>query len=209
MGLAFVFLTGCASIISGRHQAVTFTSNPDDAVVTIDGRQIGKTPITAQLERKGGAQVVTIGKDGYKTVTFQLQATINGWFFGNLLFGGLEGSSTDSSTGAINAYSQDMYNFSLTPIGASMLPEKTEIKTFVISNYKNLIEELSIRSREADPRAHQPAAADAPKPYLKSLFALMKVRQDQEQYFTQAIKKLADTIQDIVTFADQVANLAQ
>jgi PEGA domain len=208
-GLAFIFLTGCASIISGRHQAVTFTSNPDDAVVTIDGRQIGKTPITAQLERKGGAQVVTISKDGYKTATFQLHSTVNGWFFGNLIIGGLLGSSTDSSTGAINAYSQDMFNFSLTPIGDSMMPQKTEIKTYVIANYKNLIEELNIRPSEVDPKAHQTTVVETPKPYLKALFALMKVKQDQEEYFTQAIKKLADANQDIVVFADQVTNLAQ
>lgn len=191
MGTALLLFTGCASIISGRHQAVTFTSNPDDAVVTIDGKQIGKTPITAQLERKGGAQVVTLEKPGYKTVTFQLKATVNGWFFGNLIFGGLFGSSTDSSTGAMNAYSQDMFNFTLNPIGASTLPASTEVKTFVITNYKSITEELNTK----------------PNQYLKALFTLMKVKPEQEADYTQKIKALADENKDIVAFADKVAAL--
>ena len=207
-GFALVFFTGCASIISGQQQAVTFTSNPDEAVVTVDGRQIGKTPITAQLKRKGGTQVVTIEKPGFKTVAFDLKSTINGWFFGNIIIGGLLGSSTDSSSGAINAYSQDMYNFSLNPINTSIIPQKSEIKSFVATNYKNIIEELNTRPREIDTR-HNLAADNVPKPYLKSLFALMKVKPEQEVSFTQAIKALADTNTDIVTFADKVANLAQ
>jgi len=211
-GFAFAFLTGCASIISGRHQEVTFTSNPDNAVVTINGRQIGKTPITSQLERKWGAQVVTIEKDGYKTVTFQLKSSVNGWFFGNLILGGLLGSTTDSSTGAINAYSQDMYNFSLNPMGASIMPEKTEIKSFVITNYKNIIEELNIQPRVIDPKNKNTASltgVDIPKPYLKSLLSLLKVKQDQEDIVIKVIKDLSVANKDIVAFGDQVANLAQ
>ena len=188
----FVFLTGCASIISGRHQTVTFTSNPDDAVVTIDGKQLGKTPLTAQLDRKSGAQVVTLEKSGYKPVTFQLKATVNGWFFGNLIFGGLLGSSTDSSTGAINAYSQDMFNFTLNPIGASTLPPSAEVKAFVVTNYKTIIEELNSK----------------PDQYLKAVFTLMKVPADKEADFTQKVKKLAEENKDIVGFADKVAALA-
>jgi hypothetical protein len=191
MGVALVLFTGCASIISGRHQAVTFTSSPDNAVVTVDGKQIGKTPITAQLDRKGGAQIVTLEKPGYKIVTFQLKATVNGWFFGNLIFGGLFGSSTDSSTGAINAYSQDMFNFALTPLDASTPPPSTEVKTFVITNYKSITEELNTK----------------PDQYLKALFTLLKVKPEQEADFTQKIKTLADENKDIVGFADKVAAL--
>jgi hypothetical protein len=190
--LACVFLTGCASIISGRHEAVTFTSSPDDALVTIDGKQFGKTPITAQLERMSKPQVVTISKDGYKTETFQLKSTVNGWFFGNLIFGGLLGSSTDSSTGAINEYAQNMFNFALTPAGASTLPANSEIKKFVIENYKDIIEELNTK----------------PDSNLKALFVLMNIKPENQDNYIKQIKQLADENKDIVTFADKVAALA-
>ena len=192
-GLSVVFLTGCASIISGRQQQVTFTSNPDDAVVAIDGKQIGKTPITAQLDRKGTTQVVTIQKDGYKPTTFQLKSTVNPWFFGNLIFGGLCGSSTDSSTGAINAYSQDMFNVSLNPAGvSSTLPPATEVQSFIIVNYKNIIEELNGK----------------PDQYLKALLILLKVPAGQEADITGKIKNLATDNKDIVTFANKVSDLS-
>jgi len=193
MGSAMVMLTGCASIISGRHQSITFTSTPDDATVTVDGKPLGKTPLSYQMERKSKDQAVTLQKDGYKPVTFQLKSTVNGWFFGNLIFGGLFGMSTDSSTGALYAYSQDMYNFSLTPMDSSNLPPSSEVKTFVITNYKSIIEELNTK----------------PDQYLKGLFTLMKVKPEQEADYTQKIKTLADENKDIVGFAAKVAALAQ
>ena len=191
MGTALVLFTGCASIISGRHQAVTFKSSPDEATVSIDGRAIGKTPITTQVDRKSGAQVVTIEKQGYKTETIQLKSTVNGWLFGNFLLGGVFGSTTDSVTGAAYAYSQDQFFITLNPIGASTLPASTEVKTFVVTNYKSITEELNTK----------------PDQYMKALFALMKVKPEQEADYTQKIKALADENKDIVGFADKVAEL--
>jgi hypothetical protein len=186
-----IFLTGCASIISGRHQEVTFRSSPDEALVTIDGRAIGKTPLTAQIERKNNPQVVTIEKQGYKTETFQLKSTVNGWLFGNLVLGGLLGSTTDSVTGAAWAYSQDMFSITLNPIGATTPSIKSEVRTFVIANYKSLVEELNTK----------------PDQYLKALFALMKVQPEKQDDFTKKVKQLADENKDIVDFADKVAAL--
>ena len=192
MGSVLILFTGCASIVSGRHQSLTFSSSPDDALVTVDGKPLGKTPLSTQMERTGKDQIVTIQKEGYKPSTFQLKSTVNGWFFGNLIFGGLFGMSTDSSTGALYAYSQDMYNVSLTPLGASTPPPSAEVKTFVITNYKSITEELNTK----------------PDQYLKALFTLLKVKSEQEADYTQKIKTLADENKDIVGFADKVAALA-
>jgi hypothetical protein len=35
-------MTGCATIIHGTHQDLSFQSNPDGATVTVGGRVIGK-----------------------------------------------------------------------------------------------------------------------------------------------------------------------
>ena len=191
-GFACVFLTGCASIISGRQQEVTFTSNPDGAVVTVSGRVIGKTPTTIQMDRRGGDQNATMEKDGYQTINFQLKAGINPWFFGNIIFGGLLGSSTDSSTGAIGEYSQDKYYYALIPNGASTLPANSELTAFIVENYKNIIEELNGK----------------PDKYLTSLFTLMKVQPEQQADYIQKIKNLADENKDIVDFANKVAALS-
>ena len=193
MGAALVLFTGCASIVSGRHQEMSFKSSPDDALVTIDGRAIGKTPITIQVERKNSVQVVTIQKQGYKPETIQLKSSVNGWLFGNFILFGycFFGSTTDSVTGAAFAYSQDMYSVPLNPIDGSAPSENAEIKTYVITNYKSITEELNTK----------------PDQYLKALFTLLKVKPEQEADFTKKIKTLADENKDIVGFADKVAAL--
>jgi hypothetical protein len=61
------FLYGCASIISGTTQEMTFQSNPDDVLVTISGKVVGKTPTTVQLDKKSGQSVV-FSKSGYKPI---------------------------------------------------------------------------------------------------------------------------------------------
>src|SRR3989338_382530 len=91
---ALVALAGCASIISGRTQEVSFASNPEGVTVTVNGRILGKTPLTINLQRKS-EQSLVFSKDGYKTLSMQFETSINGWFWGNILLGGLIGSTTD------------------------------------------------------------------------------------------------------------------
>ena len=49
--LVFVlaFSGGCATIVSGTTQEVSFQSNPEDAKVSVSGRVIGKTPLLRLL----------------------------------------------------------------------------------------------------------------------------------------------------------------
>ncbi|HWM76380.1 MAG TPA: PEGA domain-containing protein, partial [Methylomirabilota bacterium] len=76
--LVALFATGCASIVKGSEQKVSFTSEPSEAKVVItDVRvgkeiQVGSTPFTASLKRGAGyfkkaKYQVTFEKPGYKT----------------------------------------------------------------------------------------------------------------------------------------------
>mgnify|MGYP003620863921 CR=1 FL=1 len=56
---ATVLMTGCASIIKGSTQTLTFTSVPDSAKIEIKNRagqsvHVGQTPTTVSLEKGGG-----------------------------------------------------------------------------------------------------------------------------------------------------------
>lgn len=113
--LTIVFLaSGCASIVTGTDQKLTFNSEPEEATVTVSGRVLGKTPLTVLVD-KGTNQSITFEKEGYKTHTAQLSTTMEPWFFGNIIFGGLIGSTTDGASGAIHKFSQDQYFVTLTP----------------------------------------------------------------------------------------------
>ncbi len=117
MGMALVVLgllaTGCASILKGSEQKVSFKSEPSDArVVITDIRQakevqVGLTPFTATLKRGAGyfkkaKYNVTIEKPGYQTEAIVLEGTPAGWYLGgNLLFGGMGWLIVDPATGAM------------------------------------------------------------------------------------------------------------
>lgn len=111
--LCVSFFSGCASIVSGTDQTVTFNSEPDGATVTVSGLVVGKTPVSVPLD-KGQKQSLTFEKDGYKTYTTQLSTSLNGWFWGNILFVGLLGSTTDGVSGAMHEFSPDQYFVTLT-----------------------------------------------------------------------------------------------
>ena len=100
---SLTLISGCATIVSGKTQAVTFQSVPDGADVVVNGELKGKTPITFPLKRSDG-NVLEIRKAGYKTHKGVLQTDLNGMFWGNILFGGLFGSTTDSATGSSREY---------------------------------------------------------------------------------------------------------
>ena len=132
---AIAFLsTGCASVVSGTDQKLTFNSEPEEATVTVSGRVLGKTPLTVPVDR-GSNQSIPFEKEGYKTYTAQLSTTTNPWFFGNIVIGGLLGSTTDGVSGAIHEFSPDQYFVTLkpdTPTGISTSKPR-QIKEIIIA----------------------------------------------------------------------------
>ncbi len=144
--------------------------------------------MTSKIDRKSG-QVVSFRLDGYKTQEMPLASTVNGWFFGNIIFGGLFGSTTDSATGAINEYSPSFYNVTLSPIKSSSVIPVDEVKTYVIANYKSIYEELNTTSGQ----------------YVKSLWTLLNITIDKQPEALEKLKKLSETNMDIIEFAKKVS----
>lgn len=114
-----LFLSSCASIVSHSHWPVTISSNPNGAAVVItdqQGREIhhATTPTTVTLSSKGGyfkgsSYMLTLtGKGGVKH-TVQLNASLNAWFWGNFIFGGIPGFLiVDPLTGAMWTLKKDV-----------------------------------------------------------------------------------------------------
>jgi hypothetical protein len=107
-----IIASSCASIVSRSRYPVTLDSTPRGASVTITDRHgiqvfSGVTPTMIKLKSSAGffqnaRYSVTITKPGFAAKTVELKATINGWYFGNLLFGGLLGMLIiDPATGAM------------------------------------------------------------------------------------------------------------
>lgn len=102
--------------------------------MTVAGRVLGKTPLTVPVDR-GSNLAITFEKDGYKAHTAQLSPTTNPWFFGNIVLGGLVGSTTDGVSGAIHEFAPDQYFVTLKPETPSGLTTSTprKIKEIIIA----------------------------------------------------------------------------
>lgn len=129
-----IMITGCATIISGSRQTVSFSSEPSDAVVLIDGFPACKTPSTISVKRN--TKEIFVKKEGYmdtmlyyyhpKIKKYQIDpktgeirkrrvragkyyAKGNLWVFGNLLFWGFPGIIVDVITGANSRLDNAMF----------------------------------------------------------------------------------------------------
>ena len=109
---SLLFLSGCCSIVDSPNEVVTFNSNVDKANIKITNSRnqvvySGKTPTTLTLNKKAGyfsgeTYSVHSEKEGYVANERVLDTRINGWYFGNILFGGLIGMLiVDPATGAM------------------------------------------------------------------------------------------------------------
>ena len=106
-------LSSCASIVSTSDWPIRIGSTPEGADVTItdieEGKKVhtGKTPTTVTLSSKGSyfkgkTYRVEVSKKGYTTQSTEIRSTMNKWYIGNLLFGGLIGFLiVDPLTGAM------------------------------------------------------------------------------------------------------------
>jgi len=80
---------------------VIFDSNVNNVKVFMNGVQIGVKgdgPFYYKFKRESGTKMITFKKAGYKDNSIELGRSLTGMFWGNLLIGGLFGSSTDLST---------------------------------------------------------------------------------------------------------------
>lgn len=111
IGATCLSMTACCSIVSKSSYPVTISSNPTGANFTLKkanglAMSTGVTPATIMLNSSEGyfqpaKYIVEFTRKGV-TQTVPLNASINGWYFGNLLFGGLIGMLiVDPATGAM------------------------------------------------------------------------------------------------------------
>jgi hypothetical protein len=130
-------LSGCASIVSGGPEIVTINSNPPEAKMTICNDRtkqcmaIGQTPYTATLDRSQGfftpaRYSIKCEKPGFDAAERTLSAGMNGWYVGNIVFGGLIGLLiVDPATGAMWDIKEHNMVLNLSPLATE--PEKPQI----------------------------------------------------------------------------------
>jgi len=98
--IIIILFARCATIMLSTNQEVSISSNPVGALVTDNGFQLGKTPLIADLKRKGSHNI-RIELEGFQPYEVMLARKTSGWVFGNIIFGGIPGLVVDAITGSM------------------------------------------------------------------------------------------------------------
>jgi len=112
VSVTILAMGACASIVSDSKGVVTISSNPTAAQIAIadqSGVEVyrGTTPASITLDASAGyfdgqEYTITFSKDGYDPTTVKVDSRINGWYVGNIVFGGFIGwLIVDPLTGAM------------------------------------------------------------------------------------------------------------
>ncbi len=122
---SILLLTGCASIVSKSNWPITINSSPSEAKISIKDKKgveiyTGNTPATLNLKSGAGffskaRYQVTFEKIGYDKKVVPVEFKLNGWYFGNIIFGGPIGLLIiDPATGAMFKLETEFLNETLT-----------------------------------------------------------------------------------------------
>jgi hypothetical protein len=131
VAIATLLTSGCASIVSKSEWPLTVKSNPPGAeafIIDERGKEVhkGKTPMTVKLRSSDGffhaaTYDIELRLEGCETNRASITAKINGWYWGNILFGGfgLVGLvAIDPATGAMWKFPKE-YAVELQPAAGS------------------------------------------------------------------------------------------
>jgi PEGA domain len=116
IAMVALLATGCSTILNGKTQSISVDSNVKGAEVLINQVVVGQTPFVGQAPR-GAAPQITVRKTGYEAKTVVAETGFEPVFWGNIIVGGVFGSTTDNSTGAMYKYAPATFNVELKPEG--------------------------------------------------------------------------------------------
>jgi len=126
-------LSSCASIVSKSSWPLTVNTNPNGAKVEITDKKgvvvyNGNTPATMSLKSGAGffakqSYKVKLTMDGYGEKIIPVECKLNGWYIGNIVFGGLIGLLiVDPATGAMYKLDREVINETFTKTTSSNEP---------------------------------------------------------------------------------------
>lgn len=127
-----LMLSGCATIVHNGPRSIQVASTPAGAHVSIFDRNerlvaTNTTPFIAQLSSGAGyfkSQEYRLFFElpGYQSVNVNLESKVSGWYWGNLVFGGLIGMLiVDPLTGAMYNLTPEQIQQPLTATQAQLL----------------------------------------------------------------------------------------
>lgn len=110
--LAVAFMaSGCATLLTGTKDTISFSSNPQGAIVYKDGVELCRTPCSIPVKRTINSEDIEYKLDGYETRVFTLDKQFNVVSVINL--GSLFGWAVDAATGSLVKYGRKSYDLEM------------------------------------------------------------------------------------------------
>ncbi|MDF0707965.1 hypothetical protein [Flagellimonas okinawensis] len=151
-----ILFSSCASIVSKSSYPISINSAPSEAKIVIKDKKgieifSGQTPATLKLRAGSGffgkaRYQVTFSKTGYDTKTVPVEFKMDGWYFGNLLLGGLIGMLIiDPATGAMYKLDTEFLNETLVQATASNQNDGLQVYDLneIPTEWKSHLEQVS------------------------------------------------------------------
>lgn len=94
---------GCASIISDDESTTYIETIPECAECTLHGQDFKRkitTPDSIHLPSEAAPITISCKAEGYRTTSEVMDTKMDGWIFGNIIFGGIIGAVVDAGRGA-------------------------------------------------------------------------------------------------------------
>ncbi len=185
---------GCATIVVGDKQSLTFDSEPAGAQVIMNGTPMGVTPATITIKKSDYQNAtVVFKKEGYTDQQATLHTKTTGWFWGNIIFGGLLGSTTDSSTGAMLEYEPAKFFVTMPPAKASISEMarwdyQNRVRTYILFSHQHVVSDLAKGSGE----------------HLSSLYVLLGLTEVRQKEAIRELRMLATSSENALAFAEAV-----
>jgi hypothetical protein len=134
LAMVCLLFSGCASIVDGGYKTIHIDSNPSGAnfvVYDSNDKRIGSgtTPADAGLKRyhgyfQGEDYKLVFECPGYYSGETFINHTMDGWYFGNVIFGGLIGLViVDPLTGSMWTLSPRELTYNLVSTNLNLSPE--------------------------------------------------------------------------------------
>lgn len=147
IGLIFgvAVISGCATIMNGDNVNLPVYTTPSGATIVINGSTY-TSPTTVMVPRGKGDFKLHIEKEGYQPVDILLTQSVDGWLWGNVIFGGLIGLAVDFISG--DAYDLEPELISQDLQGAKVSKSENGSLQFVLVDMNQLPKHIANKIKQ-------------------------------------------------------------
>ena len=185
MAILSLLCASCASIVSSNESTTYIETFPDKAECELHGQDFSRvvtTPNSIHLPAKSAPITVSCKKEGYFTTAQTLDTSMDGWIWGNLIFGGIIGGVVDLARGSGQKF-PPKYSMILDPMTFSSDTERNEYydkRAKVINDkWDSIIKKIESSCNKKDDENKMPSTGSSNTDCIKKMEEAEQKRHEE------------------------------